>query len=468
MDYTIKRGLKSPQGKLLSLTSLTDHLTMKKTLTLIFAALSGMLLSVPSFAQDTTYRMSLQDALQIARQQNKLISITQTEEDAVKADLKDAQLAKLPLVNLNGSYQRFSKVTLFDGGLSDPHSIKRPPNANSAATGIESSVTIFAGGRQNAAINEQRIRQELASLNTLDQSGVISLQVVSAYLNIIRLSEQDSVIIEQIKRAETRLKNIEALYKNQKVTRSDLLRAQVLLDNQRLSREQNENDTEIAIARLNILLNLPQNTNIIPTDAVGGDKASTASLSAFVSEAQESAYAVRKTTQTIRLQENRIKAIKGAYLPTLQAFSAYGLNYPNQLVFPPVDQAYSVGFIGLRAQYSLSSLYHNRNKEKAANLRLKEMQTQQSAIKDEVTHEANSLHIKYGESLHRIEVAKSSIEQASTNYRIVSAKYFNQLALLTDLLDADNLYLESRYNLIRSQTDALAFYYRLLYTSGKL
>jgi outer membrane protein len=85
-----------------------------------------------------------------------------------------------------------------------------------------------------------------------------------------------------------------------------------------------------------------------------------------------------------------------------------------------------------------------------------------------VNEEANALHIKYSESLHRISVAESSIEQASANYKIVSAKYFNQLALLTDLLDADNLYLESKYNLIRSQTDALAFYYRLLYTSGRL
>ena len=441
---------------------------MKSIIKQALAALSAIVMSLPSYAQDSTYKMSLQDALQLARQKNKQISISQTEEEAVNADLRDAQLGRLPQVGIGGSYQRFSKVTLYEDGLSDGHAISRPPTSNSANLGIESSVTIFAGGRQTAAIREQEIRKDIASLNTLDLSGNVSLQVISSYLNIIRLEEQNAVIIEQIKRAETRLKNIEVLFRNQKVTRSDLLRARLVLDNQQLSREQNENDLAIAINRLNVLLDLPAKTQIIPTDTVNGEKAAAASLTDLVRNARETNYAVLRTQQTQKLQENRIKAIRGAYLPTLQFYSAYGVNYPNNLVFPPVDQAFSVGFIGLRAQYNLSSLYHNKNKEKAAKLRLNALQTQESAIRDNVNEEANALHIKYSESLHRITVAESSIEQASANYKIVSAKYFNQLALLTDLLDADNLYLESKYNLIRSQTDALAFYYRLLYTSGKL
>ena len=65
-------------------------------------------------------------------------------------------------------------------------------------------------------------------------------------------------------------------------------------------------------------------------------------------------------------------------------------------------------------------------------------------------------------------MAEKSIEQATANLKIVSTKYFNQLALLTDLLDADNLYLESSFNLVKAQTDATGYYYRLLYATGKL
>ena len=103
----------------------------------------------------------------------------------------------------------------------------------------------------------------------------------------------------------------------------------------------------------------------------------------------------------------------------------------------------------------------------AGKLRLQELNYLQQNIKDNVKQEANGLLIKYREALNRITVTEKSIEQARVNYRIVSAKYFNQLALLTDLLDADNLFQESRFNLVQAQTSAQFIYYQLLYASGK-
>jgi len=104
----------------------------------------------------------------------------------------------------------------------------------------------------------------------------------------------------------------------------------------------------------------------------------------------------------------------------------------------------------------------------AAKLRVKELEVQQAAYSDNVQTEIKSYYIKYREALTRITVNERSVEQALVNYRIVNTKYLNQLSLLTDLLDADNLYQESRFNLIKAQTDALAIYYHILYTSGNL
>jgi outer membrane protein TolC len=177
---------------------------------------------------------------------------------------------------------------------------------------------------------------------------------------------------------------------------------------------------------------------------------------------------LQRTAKAIRLQESRIRSIRSAYYPLIQLYTAYGLNYPNFFSFPPVAQWYSVGFIGIRAQYAISSLYHNRNKVAAAKERLNSLQLQRAYISDNVNENIRSLYIRYNESLTRIRVAEKSIEQAAANLKIVSTKYYNQLALLTDLLDADNLYLESNFNLVKAQTDATGYYYRLLYVTGKL
>ena len=87
---------------------------------------------------------------------------------------------------------------------------------------------------------------------------------------------------------------------------------------------------------------------------------------------------------------------------------------------------------------------------------------------DNSNQEAIALYTKYKEALNRIDVARQSIEQARANLKIVSAKYFNQLALLTDLLDADDLFQGSKFDLVQAQVNAHLIYYRLLFTSGNL
>ena len=74
----------------------------------------------------------------------------------------------------------------------------------------------------------------------------------------------------------------------------------------------------------------------------------------------------------------------------------------------------------------------------------------------------------YHEDLQNIEVAQMSIEQAEENYRIVRQTYFNQLSLLTDLLDADNQLLQARFELVNSKIAARLHYYQLLKITGNL
>lgn len=412
--------------------------------------------------------LSLQDAIELSKTQNKWVQIARTEAQASAADLKDAYNVALPLVNVAGSYQRFSNLTLYTDGLSHATTGPRKPNPNAANLGMDATFTLYAGGKQRAYEQEMETKKTLAFINAAEQSGNYSMQTATQYLDLVRLAELRKFILEQFKRAEVRLKNINALYRNQKVTRSDVLRADVMLSNVSLSLQQVDNDLLIANQRMDLLLNLPDAVTIVLTDSAGMPKPDISMLGNLVPEATLSSFAAQKADQGVALQSTRLKSLKSNYLPSLSFVSAYGLNYPNNLFFPPVDQAYAIGYVGLRVQYNISSLYQNKHKVAAGRLRLSELRQQKDAVSDNVKQESGSLLIKYREALNRIEVKERNIEQARVNYRIVNTKYFNQLALLTDLLDADNLLTESRFDLVRAQTDALTIYYRLLYAAGKL
>jgi outer membrane protein len=294
------------------------------------------------------------------------------------------------------------------------------------------------------------------------------LETASQYLDLVRLNELQKFILDQLKRAQTRVNNIHSLYKNQKVTKSDVLRAEVALSNVELSLQQNENDILIANQKLVNLMNLPDSVVILPTDSAGMRKPDITSLQPFVEGAEVSSFDVQKSAENIETQRARLSGVKSNNRPSLSFYSNYGVNYPNYLFFPPVNQAYSLGFVGLKMQYSISSLYQNKSKVTASKLRVGELEMQHEAHTDHVRIEVKSYYIKYIEALQRISVNQKSVEQARVNYSIVNTKYLNQLSLLTDLLDADNLYQESRLNVVKAQTDALAIYYHILYTSGNL
>jgi len=413
------------------------------------------------------YSLSIEQALAMARENNDHVTAARLNSEVSRSELKEVKSHALPHVMLNGTAKKLSNAILFEGGgLSDPINRPPPPATYQLNTEIEASFNLYSGGKHEAYIKEFEIKSQLANVSTLQQQGNISLQVVQHYLEILRLAQLDSLYKEQINREKLRLKNINSLYANGKVTRSDLLRAEINLSNQEFAKKETESDIDIYHNRLNVLLHLPAETNVILSDTAIVKTMSIADVTETPTE--DGAFSLQQASLGAELQESRLRGAKSNYYPSLFIIAAYGLNFPNYLVYPYIPNAYSIGFIGAKLQYDISSIYHNNHKVAAEKQRLEEIKVNENAARDEVRLQISSLQIKMEDMRDKIKLALQNIEQSQVNYKIVSTKYFNQLALLTDLLEADNIYLQSKYKLIEAQTSLLNYYYQLLYTTGKI
>ena len=77
-------------------------------------------------------------------------------------------------------------------------------------------------------------------------------------------------------------------------------------------------------------------------------------------------------------------------------------------------------------------------------------------------------YIRHQEALQRVEALKLSVRQAQENYRIMQNRYLNQLAILTDLLDANSVRLNVELQLTTARTRVIYTYYQLQKACGRL
>ena len=63
---------------------------------------------------------------------------------------------------------------------------------------------------------------------------------------------------------------------------------------------------------------------------------------------------------------------------------------------------------------------------------------------------------------------EKAVAQSKENQRMATSKFKNQLAIISEVLEADLMVIQSEMNLTNAKIDAELAYYRLLRYSGKL
>ena len=124
--------------------------------------------------------------------------------------------------------------------------------------------------------------------------------------------------------------------------------------------------------------------------------------------------------------------------------------------------------IGLSLSYPLSALYRNRHRMNEARQNVLLMRNTEEQKRQDIRMKVQAALLKHHEATDRVESLKLSGKQAEENYRIMRNRYMNQLAILTDLLDADNLRLNAELQLTTARTQVIYTYYELQRAIGNL
>ncbi|WP_456312785.1 TolC family protein [Pseudomonas shirazensis] len=412
------------------------------------------------------HAVSLDEALQLAKENNKKILRSQLETTLSEQNIKERKELRLPDIELNGEYSRITNITEFKGNgfLNGKEVTKAIPEIYQVNSSFK--MPIYAGNKINNAIKIANQESEIAKIKTEKTENDIELEVVANYLAIYKMMELQKIFEENIKEEKSRLKEVQSLQKHGTITKNEVIRAELQLSNRELNSLTNSKNIKIALHDLKTLIQLPETEEITIDATANMDELNGLDPYDFYLEKAFQNEEMRMASQELNIKKTELKLVKGNYLPTVNFFGNYGFYYPNYKFFPPNPYLYTLGQIGIEAHFDISALYKNKTKVQQASTEIEWQKMQSEIIKDEIQDKLFKEHTQYQEILEKFVVVDKALDLANENYRIVKLKYLNQLVLITEMVDADNALLQAKYNKISTRLDAILKHYELLHTAG--
>jgi len=412
--------------------------------------------------------LSLQEAWTKANSYSKELRIKQLELKNGEQKLKDARQDWLPEFNAEASYGKLSNIPIFvDGILKEPDYYPIDDHSVYDA-GVSASINLYNGRKTRISVEEASTKQAVLSFLKDATISEVHYKVAEYYLNALRSLQFEKIIQHNIYESKNRLSQIRTRYKNGIVLKSDLLRAQLQLSRQQINFSKIKNDVAIVLQELNMIIGCDDDQPLKLTDRIEGDLADADSYDKYVKLVMQQSPFEQIAQKQIFLSKLDQRTIKVDRLPRISLFGNYTYSYPQTKLYPYSSAPYLIGEIGLRISYNISSLYRNKHKERAAALAVEQQKTARFNVEDRLRSRVKTAYLRMQEDMENLEVDKISIKQAVENYRIENQTYFNQMALLTDLLTADSQLMQARFDLVNDFISARLHYYQLLKLTGQL
>jgi len=410
--------------------------------------------------------LTLQQAIELGIANSKNLRLSQNKIDEAVARLAVVKDNVLPSASASFLYNHaeIPTNTLTIGG---GNPINLPSRADAFVGTAAIQEVIYGGGKYRYAQESTKILTDVARLDADKNKEEVSYAIINTYFSLFKVMQSKKVVAQNLESIASQLKQSQRFFEQGIVTKNDVLRFQLQQANVSLTELEIENNRKIINYNLDILLGLPEDTEVaiaekdLPLQNVE-------SLNTYIS----SAFANRQELQQLDLQNKvagfNIKTIKANTRPTLGVgANLYYIN-PSGSFIPPSEQFIMPVTVGATVSWNVASLWNNKNKVAEAKIQQQEIGLQKDVVSDQVKTELNRNYQNYQLAVKKINVLETSIAQATENDRLLESKYKNNIASVTDRIDAETLLYQAKINLELAKADAKLAYYTLLKSTGKI
>lgn len=410
--------------------------------------------------------LTLEEIFASAEANSAQLKPFKTAVEEAEKEIKVAKVGKLPEINADISLSYIGNGFTTERNFSD-YSVAEIPHFGNIAT-ITVRQPLYTGGAITKNIEMAHLKRTSSRLLSEQEQNNVRFRLARFYLDLYKYSNLRKVIENNIVLAREMLAEMQARFEQGIALSNDLTRYELLISDLELQLTRVDNTITILNANLVEIAGLPSGTKVIPDSTIIDRVLPMNEEFTWQQEAKANAPALKLAGNGVDISRKTEELVKSDMLPKIGLEAMWTLNGPILVEVPPINRNLSYWYVGLGVSYNLSSLYKTNKslaRSKAATVRARE---EFEATRENVSLAVKADYIRYLEAYEELKSRTKSVELAERNYDITSTRYSSDMALITDMIDAANSRLEAQQQLVNARINIIFYYYKLLFTTGKI
>lgn len=410
--------------------------------------------------------LGINEMFRLADENSQSIQTYKTGKEAADEALKNAKSQRLPDIGASLSFSYLGNGYLWDRNFKNGQNISMPHFGNNFA--LEAQQVIYAGGAINSSISMAELGQQMATLDWQKNRQEIRFLLTGYYLDLYKLNNQQQVLQKNLDLTEQVLRNMEARRTQGTALKNDITRYELQKETLKLQLAKVQDACRIINHQLVTTLHLSDGTEIIPDSALLNEEVKTLAENDWQLLATQCNVGLQQARLTVKMNEQKVKLERSELLPKIALVAAEHLDGPITIEVPVLDNNFNYWYVGVGIKYNFSSLFKNNKKVHQAKLNIRKAQEEYSLLQEQIENGVQANYVNFLTSFTDLRTQEKSVELADQNYNITSNRYKNDLALLTDMLDASNMKLSADLNLVNARINVIYSYYKMKYITHTL
>ena len=402
----------------------------------------------------------------LADENSQSIQTYKIGKEAADEALKNAKSQRLPDIGASLSFSYLGNGYLWERNFKNGQNISMPHFGNNFA--LEAQQVIYTGGAINSNISMAELGQQMATLDWQKNRQEIRFLLTGYYLDLYKLNNQQQVLQKNLDLTEQVLRNMEARRTQGTALKNDITRYELQKETLKLQLAKVQDACRIINHQLVTTPHLPDGTEIIPDSALLNEEVKTLAENDWQLLATQSNVGLQQARLTVKMNEQKVKLERSELLPKIALVAAEHLDGPITIEVPVLDNNFNYWYVGVGIKYNFSSLFKNNKKVHQAKLNIRKAQEEYSLLQEQIENGVQANYVNFLTSFTDLRTQEKSVELADQNYNITSNRYKNDLALLTDMLDASNMKLSADLNLVNARINVIYSYYKMKYITHTL